>query len=148
MIIEQNINDFFHSYQELFKHALEGKTDIEPVAQSFANCFLEASPLGVNCGKNDDEFRKMIPKGYEFYRSIGTKAMNILSKDITYLDDFHTMVKVHWKADYIKKDKQELSIEFDVIYFLQDLKNTLKIFAYITGDEKKVMKEHGLIEEL
>ncbi len=37
-------------------------------------------------------------------------------------------------------------IEFDVFYILQDINNELTIFAYITGDEQGVMKEHGLID--
>jgi hypothetical protein len=35
-------------------------------------------------------------------------------------------------------------IDFDTFYFVQRIKN-LKIFAYITGDEQKVLKEHGLV---
>lgn len=37
------------------------------------------------------------------------------------------------------------AIEFDVIYFLQRMNNTLKIFSYITGDEELALKQHNMI---
>lgn len=143
---EQRIEDFFNKYVQLYADGLRGEEDVaEKTTTAFTDCFIEASPLGVNCGKNDKEFRKMIPKGYDFYRSIGTQSMTIVKKDITTLDDFHVMVRVRWKADCIKKNNEQVTLEFEVIYFLQDLNDTLKIFCYIAGDEKKIMKEYGLI---
>jgi hypothetical protein len=87
----------------------------------------------------------MIPKGHEFYRSIGTTLMKVSSLEVTQLDDLHWMSRVHWDSRYMKEGV-ETRIEFDVIYFLrmQDLEP--KIFAYITGDEQRVLKDHGLLE--
>ncbi len=140
-----NLEKFFMEYEARFNRAMAGTIDAEGTANAFASCFIEASPFGVNCGKNDDQFRIMIPKGYEFYRSIGTKSMKIISLDITSLDDFHSMAKVHWQAIYLKKDGSKESIDFDVIYFVQMISDQLKIFAYITGDEQGVLRERGLI---
>jgi hypothetical protein len=71
--------------------------------------------------------------------------MEITLKEITILDEFHTMTKVHWKANYIKKDNSKGSIEFDNIYFIQSKESQHKIFALITGDEQAVLKNFGLI---
>jgi hypothetical protein len=114
----QKLEEFFREYESRFNRAMTGTIDTEATANAFASCFIEASPFGVNCGKNDDQFRLRIPKGYEFYRSIGTKSMKIVSLDITLLDDYHSTAKVHWKAIYNKKDGSEESIEFDVIYYI------------------------------
>lgn len=140
-----NLEDFFMGYEARFNQSLAGSIDVEGTANTFANCFIEANPFGVNCGKNDDQFRAMIPRGYEFYKSIGTKSMKILSLKITSLDDYHSMANVHWQAIYSKKDGSEESIEFDVIYFIQTAGEQPKIFAYITGDEQGVLRERGLI---
>jgi hypothetical protein len=35
-------------------------------------------------------------------------------------------------------------IEFEVTYFLHFQDGDPKIFAYITGDEERVLREHGL----
>ncbi|MDF2193087.1 hypothetical protein [Paraflavitalea sp. CAU 1676] len=144
--MEASIYEFFAAYEKRFNDALKGETDVEGTAAAFAPFFVEASPAGIHGGSNDQEFRKKIPQGMDFYRQIGTYSMEILSQDVTELDDLHYMVKVHWKAAYKNKDNTDLAIEFDVIYFLQTRDDEWKVFAYITGDEDKVMREHGLIQ--
>lgn len=139
------IDAFFSDYEKLFNRSLKETVNIERTVKAFANCFVEASPAGIICGKNDDEFRKRIPQGYEFYKSIGTQSMKIRSKETTQLDDLHNMTKVYWTANYRKKDGKEEDIDFSVIYFTQIQKGEPKIFAYITGDEQQVLKERGLI---
>lgn len=144
--MENSIYNFFAAYEKRFNDALKGDTDVEGTARAFANYFVAASPAGIHGGSNGEEFRKNIPKGMDFYRQIGTHSMEIVSQDVTQLDELHFMVKIHWKASYKNKDNSDLAIEFDVIYFLQRQDGELKIFAYITGDEDKVMREHGLIQ--
>lgn len=144
--MEPSIYDFFAAYEKRFNNALKGEIDVEGTAQAFAPYFVEASPAGIHGGSNDQQFRKKIPAGMDLYRQIGTYSMEILSQEVIQLDDLHFMVKVHWKATYKNKDNTDLAIEFDVIYFLQNMDNELKIFAYITGDEDKVMRQHGLIQ--
>lgn len=143
--IGERIRDFFTGYEERYAQALAGDLDVEATASAFADAFIEANPMGVNAGKNDEEFKNQIPKGMEFYRKIGTRTMEVDAVSITTLDDHHHMAKVHWKSVYDKNGK-DIKIEFDVIYLLQDIDQMLKIFAYITGDELGVMKEYGLID--
>lgn len=144
--IQSRIKDFFTDYEKRYADALSGNIDVEATAAVFADAFIEANPYGVTAGKNDEAFRKAIPKGMEFYRKIGTQSMEVDSVAITPLDANHHLAKVHWRATYVKKEKEDLVIEFDVFYILQDINNELTIFAYITGDEQGVMKEHGLID--
>jgi hypothetical protein len=141
------INGFFEAYENRFNDSLTtGKVDVKATARSFAKCFIEASPLGVNCGKNNFIFRWMIPRGYAFYRKIGTKSMKILSKEITRIDAFHSMVKVRWSSHYKRQsDGSPITLDFDVTYFLQHINDDIKIFAYVTGDEQKILREMELI---
>jgi hypothetical protein len=139
------LNGFFNLYADRFNNALNNSTDLGKTANSFSDCFIGASPLGVMCGNNNEDFRVALRQGYEFYKSIGITAMDIVSKETTILDDFHEMTKVRWKSSYLKKDRSRGSIEFDNIYFTQTKGKESKIFAYITGDEQAVLKEHGLI---
>lgn len=147
MNMEARLGDFFAEYAARFNRSLTDSPviDVEATAGAFAGCFLEVSPLGANCGKNDEQFREMIPHGFEFYRSIGTKSMAIESVALTELTRDHWMARVAWNSFYVKKDGSGIRIDFEVIYFLQTLGGQPKIFAYITGDEAKVLKEHGLI---
>ena len=146
--IKHGIEQFFNAYAERVKLALAGAVyDVEATVRSFASCFIEASPAGVICGNNDESFRKKIPAGYDFYRKIGIEAMYILSKEITLLNECYAMAKINWAADFTKQQQEKGSIEFQVIYLLRINEGSLKIFAYITGDEEAALKEHGLIKE-
>ena len=140
------VQAFFNDYEARFNQSLQEPpvVDVDGVVGAFAGCFVEASPVGVNCGKNDDQFRQAVPQGFAFYKSIGTTSMKIAALDITPLDDYHVMAKVHWDSRYTTSNGEE-KIEFDVIYFLQLLNEQPKIFAFITGDEQKVLQERGLI---
>ena len=141
-----SIEAFFDNYRARFNSSLsDGEVDVEGTVNSFTECFLEASPLGIMCGKNDRSFRKKIPKGYEFYKKIGTRSMIIEKKEITQLDEMHAMVKIFWRSEYNRKNDSPLTIDFEVFYLVQNTDDGIKIFTYITGDEQKVLKENRLI---
>jgi hypothetical protein len=145
--MDEILKQFFAEYEARFNKAISEppEIDVQGTAAAFSDCFIEASPTGVVCGKNDEQFRAQIPKGLEFYRSIGTKSMLIASLSITSLDDRHSLAKVHWKAQYQKRDGQQEKIDFDVIYLVQTIGGKPKIFAYIVGDEERYLRERGLI---
>jgi hypothetical protein len=86
-----------------------------------------------------------IAAGFDFYRRIGTTAMSVQSLDVTPLDEYHTMAKVHWQARHRTTDGAADTIDFDVIYFLQDLGAGPKVFAHVTGDKQESLRERGLI---
>lgn len=143
---KHQIDDFFNRYCDIFNKALKGNiSDIEQTAELYSDCFIGANPLGVRCGKNDKQLQEAMLKGYAFYNDIGITSMEIVSKEITILDDFHTMAKICWKSNFVKKDNSKGSIEFDNIYFTQTKENQHKVFAWITGDEQAALKESGLI---
>lgn len=143
--LKERVKAFFVEYQHRFTEGLAGKPDVEGTVAAFADYFVEASPVGFSGGKNDDQFKKVVPKGYDFYRSIGTKRMIVEDVSVHTLNENHYAVTVHWKSDYVKKDGTPVTIKFDVIYLLQDTAGTFKIFAYITGDEQGELQKHGLV---
>lgn len=148
MSIPNNIiESFFAEYERRTNQALtdDPVVDVEATAGVFTDCFIESSPKGVMCGTNDAKFREQIPKGFEFYRSIGTKSMQIQSINITAIDEMHSMVKISWRAHYVKKDSSELDLDFDVIYFVKSEGGKLKIFCHVTGDEEKAYKDNGIV---
>jgi hypothetical protein len=140
----EKIEDFFKEYAQRFKDALRGKDKVEETADVFAEYFMESSPAGIFCAKNDAKFKKKIPEGNKHYRDIGTKEMSINNIEISKLDDIHYMAKVYWQSVY-RKNNSDTIIDFSVIYLLREKNNKLKIFSYLTGDEQKLMKEKGVI---
>lgn len=141
------IEEFFSTYEKHFNETLAGKeTQINQVmTEAFTECFVESNPGGVICNKNDQTFSEKTKQGFAFYRSIGTTGMNIISKEITLLDDGHALVNVYWRYHY-EKDDQTGSIDFHVVYLVRTNQNEVRIFTYIKGDEMKVLKENGLIQ--
>lgn len=139
------IEKFFAAYEKRFNAALKtDEADIEGYTDAFTDCFIGASPQGIQCFKNDDELKAAISKMYEFYKSIGTKSMKILSKEITTLNEYHSLVKIYWQSQFIKRDQSVVTIEFENFYLLQTMHGEIKIFSYVTGDEEGVYKEHGI----
>ena len=144
--IQNQISNFFDQYEKRFNDALHGAApDIKAVTESFADWFIESSPVGVICGKNDEHFQTAIPQGYAHYRNIGITSMTIASKEINLLDSYHAMAKINWISNFVKKDNSKGTIEFQVIYFVRTKDEKYKIFGYITGDEQKALQEKGLI---
>lgn len=138
------IKQFFANYAEHFNRSLAGEhVQAKEVADSFAEHFVEASPHGVNGSKNGLMFRWMIPSGFAHYKKIGTRSMNIENVEVETIDLKHALAKVHWDTSYEKDGKSD-HIEFDVTYLLHFEGAKPKIFAYITGDEAQVLKDHGL----
>lgn len=143
---ETRVRAFFDAYARRFNDTLKDKPviDAKGVADAFAKFFVEASPAGVQGGKNGFLFRLKLPFGFRFYKKIGTTAMNIARITVTALDDLHLMARVRWDSRYTRSDGSDVRIEFENLYFLQMQGAKPKIFAYITGDEAKVLKQHGL----
>lgn len=98
--------------------------------------------------KNDAEFKAQLPRGYTFYKSIGTERMNVKSITLTHLDEMHVIAHVQWSSFYRKKDDQTLEqIDFTVHYFLQLQESGPTIFGFVTRDEQAILKQHGLLPE-
>ncbi len=141
---KKNIEEFFSTYEAHFNNGLANKpVTSEEMSQFFEECFIESSPAGVICGKNDDQFLDKVQSGFDFYKSIGSKSMTIVSKDITLLDDLHALAKIYWRYSYVKDDR-EGTIDFTNYYFVT-IRDQVKIFGYIAGDEQKALADKGLL---
>jgi len=145
---KKNIEEFFSKYESNFNNALNGDQEevLESMQASFTSCFMESNPKGVICAQNNKEFIDKMKQVYQFYRTIGSKGMAITSKEINLLDEFHASAKVYWRYSY-EKDGHEGSIDFHNLYFITTADGDPKIFAFIVGDEMKVLKEHGLVQQ-
>lgn len=141
------IRKFFEAYAMRVNDALQPtpRVDTAGVVASFADYFVEASPAGVMGGKNGLRFRLAVPAGFRHYRRIGTTAMLVSSVKPTRLDDLHYSVRVGWDTRYTLKSGAKRRIRFTNIYLVQVKGRRPKIFAYITGDEQKALRDAGVI---
>lgn len=142
------IERFFEAYAAQFARALADPPEIDAgaTAAAFADCFVEAGPRGVSCGRNDETFRAQIPQGYAFYRGIGIRSMAVATLAPSPLDARHWGVRVGWAAEYDHGGRTG-TVEFEVLYLLQMTGEGPKIFAYITGDEEGELRRLGLLDD-
>ena len=146
MISKPAIKDFFSRYALTMNNALQEQSyDIKVFLDSFSEYVVGASPLGVFGGKNDQLFSNSIRQGIDFYKKIGITSMNIRAVEITVLDEYHVLANVHWSSSYAK-EKFSGEILFQVIYIVQCKDLVSKIFAFVTGDEMSVLRQHQLID--
>lgn len=143
--MEASVRTLFERYEHLFNQALVGVVDLDEVTGLYASEFIGAAPAGIMTGKNDDQFRLAMAKGYAHYRAIGTKEMHIRDIRLSPIDDFHCLAHVAWTAVYLREDHADVSIDFDVHYFVQDLDGNAKVFGWVSGDEEALLREHGIL---
>jgi hypothetical protein len=67
--------------------------------------------------------------------------------EVTPIDATHSMAKVFYCADYVRRDGSPLRLDFDVTYFLDTSTLKPKIFGFVAGDEMGLYKQHGLLPE-
>lgn len=142
--METEVKTLFERYEQAMNQALAGKPDLDAAVGFYASAFIAASPAGVMAGQNDEALKQVMEQGYAHYRAIGTKAMRIRDLRISPIDAIHCLVHVAWTATYVRKDKPDLAIDFDVHYLVQQLDGEPKIFGWISGDEAAVLKAHGI----
>jgi hypothetical protein len=144
-LMETAVKKLFERYENAFRRSLAGDLDMDEVASLYASDFIAASPAGVMTGKNDDQLKQVMAKGYEHYRAIGTKEMRIRHVRLSPIDERHCMAHVSWTATYAHRDQRETSIDFDVHYLVQKLDGEAKVFGWVSGDEQALLKQHGII---
>lgn len=84
-------------------------------------------------------------QGYAHYRTIGTKEMRIRDVRLSPIDEHHCLAQVAWTATYARKGEADKAIDFDVHYLVQQLTGEPKVFGWISGDEKELLKKHGIV---
>ncbi|MCZ7448532.1 nuclear transport factor 2 family protein [Agrobacterium rhizogenes] len=143
--MEASARKLFEQYERFFNKSLKGDMNMEEVASLYASDFIAASPAGVMTGKNDDHLKQVMTKGYERYRAIGTKEMRIRGVRISPIDEHHCVAHVAWTATFARKGQQDVAIDFDVHYFVQELNGPPKVFGWASGDEQALLKKHGIV---
>lgn len=140
-----NIPAFFESYANLYNRALAGENVFGEIENRFSPRFIAAGPDGVSTGKQGPAFRRMLAKGYAFYRSIGTRKMTARRVEASSIDANHCLAKVFYRAEYTKPDGSDLKLDFDVTYMLDVSTTKPKIFGFVAGDEMALYRQHGLV---
>ena len=142
---KDSLKQFFQRYEQFFMQSLNGELDDTVMSELYASEFIAASPLGVLTGKNDTSFQQALSEGYEQYRKIGTKEMRVRDVEMLPIDDLHCVADVAWTASYEVANGQQVNIDFNVHYLMQNLNGKLRVFVWISGNEQEPLKEYGVL---
>ncbi|GAK13335.1 hypothetical protein [Geomicrobium sp. JCM 19039] len=94
-------------------------------------------------GDNDESLQVNMKQGYEYYRSIGTKAMQCLHVKLNIIDAHHGVAHTEWQASYVVNDKT-IHVPF-VPTICCNFKKENRNFGWITGDESELLHKYGVI---
>jgi hypothetical protein len=143
--MEKRVKKLFERYEQVFRSGLRGELDLDAATQLYASEFIAASPAGVSAGKNNRRLKHVMAKGYKQYRSTGMKDMRKRGLRISPIDEQHCVAHVAWTATYARDDRPDVEIDFEVHYFVQQLKSEAKVFGWVSGDEQALLKKHGIV---
>ena len=110
----------------------------------FAEHVVGSSPQGV-VSAEAARLPDILKDSQANYRRVGGKRFKIASVEISGIDDIHLACTVAWVFDYVNAAGSSGSVRFSNIYYLTFAGGSPKIFAFITPDEGKAMREHGLV---
>lgn len=144
---ELEVGQLFERYERFFNRSLTGDVEAEELAALYASEFIAASPAGVMAGKNDDNLRQAMAQGYARYRAMGTKNMRIRDLRVSPIDGDHCVAHVGWTATYVRPDRPDVVIDFEVHYFVQARDGQPKVFGWVSGDEQALLRAHGITEQ-
>lgn len=143
--MDRGVAMLFERYERCFNRSLGGEMDKDEAVSFYTPQFIAASPAGVATGNNDESLKQTLEQGYAYYREIGTREMRIRAVRVSQIDDAHCVAHVAWTAFYARKDGSETTIDFDVHYLVQTLGGDPKIFGWVSGDERALLKRHGIV---
>lgn len=143
---EASAKMLFQSYGRLNDEAMRRELsddEMNELASMFADFTVGSSPQGV-IGAASSDLPPYLKGAQANYRRVGGKRFGITDVRISDIDDIHAECRVDWNFAYVNKSGQSGNVRFTNIYYLSFAGGTPKIFAFITPDETKAMREHGL----
>lgn len=143
--MKTEVQGLFERYEGFFLRALAGEADMAELEELYTPDYIAASPAGVMSGKIDARFRQTLLEGYEHYRAIGTRQMQVRHIDISPMGDSHCVAHVAWIATYARPNRPDAKIDFEVHYLVRLEGGMARVFGWVTGDEQAVLRRHGII---
>ena len=61
------------------------------------------------------------------------------------IDETHQLARVDYRATYHKPRGETVAIDFAVTYFLAAQEQTFTIFGFVAGDERALLRQHGVL---
>lgn len=107
-----DVRSFFSRFE-----AANAAFDVDQIAALYAEVFLFGGPEGVRSVTKED-FRKVLPRRKEYFRSLGLAASNIDSLTASALDSKYMLVKVVWNMRFERSASEPVISQNAASYIL------------------------------
>ena len=67
--------------------------------------------------------------------------MQVRNIRLSPIDNLHAAAHVEWTAVYAKDMQPDISIDFEMHYFVQELNGQQEVFGWVSGDEKALLRD-------
>lgn len=142
--MERAVAGLFARYEHLVAEILAGRAGAGEFAPLYTDDVLGASPQGVAAGKARD-FLGALAQGFERYRALGTRRMQVTGLRVVPIDAEHCLAHVGWSALYERDDLPPTTIAFEVHYLVRLHEGEARVFGWIAGDEEASLRKHGVM---
>jgi hypothetical protein len=113
------------------------------LAGLFAANVVGSSPQGVVAAEAA-RLPYILKDAQAEYRKVGGRRFIVTDVRVTDIDAIHVQCAVDWRFGYVNAAGKSGNVDFTNLYYLTFASGSPKIFAFITPDEGKAMREHGL----
>ena len=134
------VQNFFDGFEES-----SNTLNLEMLGSQYCDSFMFAGPAGAIPIKKDD-FLKILPKRYDFFKKIGLVSSKMIALETTQLDKNYFLVRVNWEMRFEKIGEQPILEIISATYVLIQRENKLQIiFQLDHQDLMERIKELGLM---
>lgn len=143
---ESSARTLFNTYGRLNDEAMRRELledERNALAGLFAANVVGSSPQGVVAAQAA-QLPYILQDAQAEYRKVGGKRFIVRDVRVTEIDDIHVQCAVAWQFGYVNAAGKSGNVDFTNLYYLTFASGSPKIFAFITPDEGKAMRDHGL----
>jgi len=139
-LVSTIVQNFFDGFEES-----SNTLNLELLGSQYGDSFMFAGRAGAISIKKDD-FLKVLPKRYGFFKTIGLVSSKITAIEETQLDKNYFLVRVNWEMRFEKDGDQPLREMTSATYVLIQKEDSLQIvFQLDHQDLIERTKELGLL---
>ena len=144
---ESSARKLFDTYGRLNDQAMRRELledERKELAGLFAANVVGSSPQGVVAAQAA-QLPYILEDAQVEYRKVGGRRFIVRDVRVMEIDDVHVQCAVDWNFGYVNAAGQGGDVDFTNLYYLTFASGSPKIFAFITPDEGRTMREHGLV---
>ena len=139
------VDDAISQFIRLFAHN-SASANASEVCRQFAEQFLVASPLGIQCVRSVD-FAAALPRRKELFDKLGRQSTELIGLKELKLDDRYVLAQTRWRFIFespaAPRDKPDV-VEVESTFLVDTGRQPFQIILYLAHQNiMDILKERG-----